>query len=478
MADELVIQLAIIGGPDFIDSAKKEIEKENRLDSVQCPMDTNSLMEKLSREYPILPSQTLSQLIIQVLAAANAPTKTSRAETRSLEISYSEEEQTDEPEEAMESSEIPTDEAEEVFESFNIPGIENSAEIEDIDDTEDTNEMKDTNKMEDTNEIEDSAEMEDMDDREDTNEMKDTTQMEDTNNIEGSPEMEDTETDKMKDEDESSDTSESSAVQQRSPYSEEKPTSERDEADAEEVEYLLDFPVSWSQNYADAQSPQSPEEQTFFPQTQNQWPQVQSKYKENSKYMKNHQVCQICFREKHKRQQSCPVIVLYNASASARMPNHICITCLSRRTSSCPARCGWDKVTKRPKFCVRHSRRIRIHRDICKKCHKKKSQCVVGLKKSNGLNTSSGKSTSLKTGTATSTGTPTSTSLGSDTRKSTFVSTSRNTMKSTDRITQISNWSISTSTSNRGITSKLDCQKMENQIKEAMMATLQNSLQN
>ena len=92
--------------------------------------------------------------------------------------------------------------------------------------------------------------------------------MEDTDEMEETDKMEDTEeTEKTKDVDESSDTMESPAVQQRLPYSEENSTSERGEVEVEEVEYLLDFPISWSQNYADAQSPeliqpQSPEEQT------------------------------------------------------------------------------------------------------------------------------------------------------------------------------------------------------------------------
>ena len=342
--------------------------------------------------------------------------------------------------------------------------------------------------------------------------------MEDTDEMEETDKMEDTEeTEKTKDVDESSDTMESPAVQQRLPYSEEKPTSERGETEAEEVEYLLDFPISWAQNYAAAPEliqPQSREEQNQSPQVQNQSPQVQNqspqvqsnltqsqvlvhsnpnyplqgffkcsrceevfrtegelknhnkkphKYTLSEKkfltsYTKNHQVCHICFREKHTRLKSCPVILLYNANVSARMPNHICITCLSRRTPSCPEKCGWDKVTKRPKFCRRHAGRIKIHRDICRKCHQKKR--VAGLQQSSDINTSAGKST----GTTTSTGT--------------FVGTSRNTVKSTCKITQGSSRSIRTSmgnTSNRENRTKLDCKKLEEKIKEAMMETLQNS---
>ena len=108
--------------------------------------------------------------------------------------------------------------------------------------------------------------------------------------------------------------------------------------------------------------------------------------------------------------------------------------------------------------------RIKIHRDICKKCHQKKIQSFAGLQQSSDITTSAGKSTKPNTCTTTSAGT--------------FVGTSQNTVKSTCKITQGSSRSIRTSmgnTSNRENRTKLDCKKLEEKIKEAMMETLQNS---
>ena len=273
---------------------------------------------------------------------------------------------------------------------------------------------------------------------------------------------------------ESSEFPESSALPlRRFPWTEEEPTSETDEADseAEGEEEKINFAYSSSQFSA----------QNQFPQTQS--PQIQSqvhsspKYdlqgyfkcslcdlvlttetqlkthkkephrydlsqkkfltqnsqksnnKEKSKHLApstkyqapstkhqapgtKHQVCHICFRQKHTKQSQCPVIVIYKANVWARMPRHVCITCLGPRTSR-------NHLCKRPNFCFRHAGKIKIHRDICRKCHQKKSQQVATLQRPSDISTSS-KGASIKT--------------------------------------------------------KLKCKKLEEEIKEAMMATLLTKL--
>ena len=90
---------------------------------------------------------------------------------------------------------------------------------------------------------------------------------------------------------------------------------------------------------------------------------------EKSEHLLTHPACPICFGQIHSERRLCPLIVNCKADIRARLPHHICITCLGPKSSRCPTECGWSRVKKRPQFCQVHPAKIKIHRDLCRKCH-------------------------------------------------------------------------------------------------------------
>ena len=553
-ADELLIQLEIIG-PGFIDSIREELRKENN-------PTTNSLMEKFSIDYPILPYQTLSHLIIQVLAATmnDAPPNTPTAGRRSLHVSEidkrseavvkSSERSADKMKEAEEKKAFQASDAPEssapvqlrlpclesighdfidsvqeeenvttnsLLENFTreypkLPYLRRPVQEEESSSEDDLivvhcehctidpitkkqitepmrnkkcnhiyekatiysmieqarenqksvrcpymgcnqKDFKKTDLVKDREVAKHLEEKRDEKKRYDDI-MEGVFESSESNDdeMEESEDME--ETDGTNEITESSEFPESSALPLRRslPWPEEEPTSETDEADseAEGEEEKINFAYSSSQFSAQNQFPQtqSPQIQSqvhsspkydlqgYFKcslcdlvltteaqlKTHKKEPHrydlsqkkflTQNSQKSNNKEKSKHQVCHICFRQKHTKQSQCPVIVIYKANVSARMPRHVCITCLGPRTSR-------NHSCKRPNFCFRHAGKIKIHRDICRKCHQKKSQQVATLQRPSDISTSS-KGASIKT--------------------------------------------------------KLKCKKLEEEIKEAMMATLLTKL--
>ena len=114
---------------------------------------------------------------------------------------------------------------------------------------------------------------------------------------------------------------------------------------------------------------------------------------EKSEHLLNHPNCPICFGQIHSKRRLCPVIVNYKADIGARLPDHICITCLGPKSSRCPTECGWSRVKKRPQFCQVHPAKIKIHRDLCRKCHWQQSRraanCNSTTTMSSGTNSTS-----------------------------------------------------------------------------------------
>ena len=568
-ADELMIQVEILG-PHFFNSVKAELQKEKiSTTNVGC----NSMMEKLTREYPILPHQTLSHLIIQVLSTTinNAPSRTSSAETRSFDVSASAKLQTDKMEAVIGSLESSTDELKET-ERMKEDAREGSSAVQlrlNYPEKESTNE---TNNMEEVIESSDRSveEMEETDKMEEIIESADASSESPTADqlrqpcLEGEPTKEielveadnhtervaeslQSKNDEMEDVNESSEdededsfllsdfasTNEIEVVEadnhmERVIESSESYTDQMEESDKmkdvnessedEDEDSFLLFDFAESKQSSPVQSvfrcslcdlvlttdaelkihktkphrydlsgkkflipnnqktktlPNNPlkNKEKLHPNLLCPYCADLIPYNEKAKHMTTHNICHICFGQKHKKRRLCPLIVSYKAEVSARMPSHICITCLDSRTSNCPEKCGWNKVTKRPKFCLRHAGKFKLHRDLCRKCHWKKCQKVATLQQANDIFISAGKGPSRSTMKRISK--RAQVGITKRTRKHININTRMGTSRYTAK-----GMSTSTSVSNTGIVTKLHCKNLEEEIKQAMMVTLQNSLQN